>query len=337
MGNRRGANGFTCLFVGASAGLAVLFAVDAAQAACGSDMDCEGDLVCQNGQCVPPAGAGSGPGAVAPPAAQPAPAPAQPQPGYGQPQPGYGQPQPGYGQPQQGYGQSQPGAQGGYPPPGYPPPKAEEDDESAVHVHDGFYLRLGIGAGYLLSDTEVTASGYEGEITFKTTGLGAATELALGGTVAPGLVIGVGSYGGVAFSAKGEDFDWDGESIDDLEGEWDSITVNVTGPFLDYYFDPSGGLHLQLAVGLGTLAVSDGELKQGEFTDDLDEEDGSGLGAMVGFGFETWVGEQWSVGGLARVLYAKPTVEADVPGTDVEGDWESSMLMPGVLFTATYH
>jgi hypothetical protein len=205
-------------------------------------------------------------------------------------------------------------------------------------LHDGFYLRLGIGAGYMLAPTTVTTSGSDDETTFTTKGLAVASEFAMGGTVAPGLVIGGGVYGISAPSAKADDFKDDGEAIDDLEGEWDMISLSIVGPFIDYYFNPEAGLHLQLAVGLASSSVSEGEFKMaGEGSIDTDDETGSGFGAMLGFGFETWAGEQWSVGGLIRVLYADTTIEADLPGTSTEADWKTKSVIPGVLFTATYH
>jgi len=93
----------------------------------------------------------------------------------------------------------------------------------------------------------------DGDVEFKTSGVAVQAEQAIGGTVAPGLVIGVGSYGAGIISPKGEDFegngDLEGYAPDDLEGEWGSITLNVMGPFIDYYFDPLQGTHLQLAIG----------------------------------------------------------------------------------------
>ena len=202
---------------------------------------------------------------------------------------------------------------------------------------------MGIGVGYGMGATTVEPEDTDGDIEFKTSGVAVQTELAIGGTVAPGLVIGVGSYGAGMISPKGEDFETtgalEGSAPDDLEGEWDSITLNVLGPFIDYYFDPLQGTHLQFAIGYATLAVSDGEFKSDDMglSIDLDEDDGSGFGAMAGIGYETWAGEQWSIGGLARVLVANPTIEGEVPGEDVDADWKSTLIVPGVLFTATYH
>ena len=296
--------------------------------ACGSDADCKGGRICQNGQCVSP---DAPPPAVAPPPTTPPPQPPPPA-GYGQQPPppaGYGQQPP----PPAGYGYGQQPAPGyGQPPQGYAPAA-----DPTIHLHDGFYLRLGIGAGYMYAPTTVTVSGIDDETTFTAKGPAVATEFAMGGTPAPGLVIGGGVYSISAPSAKADDFEADGEKIDDLTGEWDMISLSIIGPFIDYYFNPEAGLHLQLAVGLASSSVSKGEFKTGEGSSKTDDETGSGFGAMLGFGFETWAGEQWSVGGLIRVLYADTTIEADLPESDVKADWKTKSVIPGVLFTATYH
>jgi hypothetical protein len=299
--------------------------------ACGSDADCKGGRICQSGQCVSP---DAPPAAVTPPATTPPPPPPPPPPaGYGQQPPppaGYGQQPP----PPAGYGQ-QPPPPAGYghqPPQGYAPAP-----DPTIHVHDGLYVRLGIGAGYMLAPTEVSASGYDGEYEFSANGPAVALEFAVGGTVAPGLVMGGGIYGMSAPSAKADDFKLNGEDVSDLTGEWDMISVSLIGPFIDYYFDDERGLHLQIAGGFASSSVSEGEFKTGEGSSDTDKETGSGFGTMLGFGFETWAGEQWSVGGLIRVLYADTTIEADLPGTDVQADWKTKSVIPGVLFTATLH
>ena len=41
-----------------------------------------------------------------------------------------------------------------------------------------------------------------------------------------------------------------------------------------------------------------------------DDYSGTALGFVAGLGYEGWVGEQWSVGGLARVSYISGTMSA---------------------------
>ncbi len=238
-------------------------------------------------QPAPPPPAGSNqPGAPPPPPAGYAP-PAYAQPGY--PAPGYG-PAPGY----------------------YAPPRPPEPDPT-IHNHDGFYLRMALGGGYM-TDSETVSGGLD----FTIKGGAGTAEFALGGTPAPGFVIGgavsavVASsptieHGGTSVTASGMD-----------------LNLSLVGLFVDYYFDPTGGLHAQGTVGYGELSVSD---DSGNKT----TQNPTGPGFNLGLGYEWWVGEQWGIGLLGRVTYASLKYEMSA------GEDKHSVLVPALLFTATYH
>ncbi len=180
-----------------------------------------------------------------------------------------------------------------------------------VRRHDGFYMRLGVGAAALAGEVGAVELG----------GAGLATEFALGGTVAPGLVVGGGSYPVFVPTtsyefATGEKQDGDG------------TTVALIGPFVDYYINPAGGLHVQGSLGLNSSALkAPSELEQS----------GVGLGLMLGVGYEWWVGEQWSMGVLGRLTTtASHEVEGKVDGLlTVKND--ASFTTFGLLATFTYH
>ncbi|WP_207750261.1 hypothetical protein, partial [Clostridioides difficile] len=61
---------------------------------------------------------------------------------------------------------------------------------------------------------------------------------------------------------------------------------------------------------------------------------GTGVGYMVGAGYEAWVGEQWSLGVLFRLQYATPSLKAD-DGSTASVDTKS--FVPAVLIGVTYH
>jgi hypothetical protein len=275
------------------------------------------------------------------PPPQPQPGYGQPQPGYGQPQPGYGQPQPGYGQPQPGYGQPQPGyGQPGYgqPPPGYgqpgygqpgygqpgmtePPPPAPVE-EAGVHTHDGFFLRLGLGLGY--GFVSVTSDDSDGETHAK--GVGILPEIMLGGTVAPGVVL-----GGALLAAS-----FPSPTIENEDGDEADIDVNATFSTVDFfvniYPDPKQGLQFQALIGYAVFIARDDEDDETLFQN-LEEEadDPSGVVLGAGVGYEGWVGKQWSVGAMARVMYAPlSTTLSDV-------DLSVNVIVPSVSFIATLH
>lgn len=139
--------------------------------------------------------------------------------------------------------------------------------------HDGFYLRLGAGAGYALGTLSAGADSDSG-------GVSIATELAAGWTVRPGLVVGLGTFPMVVPKPNYDGVDAGGQH------------VSGTGPFAAYYFDAGGGLHVQ-----GGLLVSAGYLDGGARESHI----GFGYGGMLGVGYDRFVSTEWSLGLLARV------------------------------------
>lgn len=240
-----------------------------------------------------------------PPAAQPAPPPGQPPPG--QPPPGQvapaqqGAPPPGYGY---GYGYGQ------------PPPPPEAQPNAGVNTHDGFYLRLGLGFASANGTVEFKDTDIEADVT----GGGLAVELALGGTVAPGLVIGGGSYGASIPKAT-----WDaGGGLG--EADAGALVLSSIGPFMDYYFDEHGGGHLQLAIAFAAVSQEEG--------DDLGENyDGTGYALMIGGGYEWWIGDEWSLGLLGRLQYFSVSGEGD----ETDAEFDATFLMPALMMSITYH
>jgi hypothetical protein len=223
--------------------------------------------------------------------APPAPPPAYAQPGY--PPPGYG-PAPGY----------------------YAPPRPSEPDPT-IHNHDGFYLRMALGGGYL-SDSEKVSNGLD----FTIKGGAATADVALGGTPAPGLVIGGAVSAVVASSPTIESGDVS------VTASGVDMNLSLVGLLVDYYFVPTGGLHAQGTVGYGELSLSD---DSGNTT----TQNPSGPAFNLGVGYEWWVEEQWGIGLLGRVTYASLKYSTRAGGVGVED--KHSVVVPALLFTATYH
>jgi hypothetical protein len=187
------------------------------------------------------------------------------------------------------------------------------------HLHDGFYFRFALGAG--LIGATVTPEDERAEETHAG-GFTIPTELAFGGTPAPGVVIGGGFYTLHAPSLKYTQ----GRGDYVKEEDADFGQVGMLGPFLDVYLDPKYGVHFQAAACY--TAVTPGK-SDTILTDDVS---GEGLGLMAGLGIEGWVGDQTSMGLLARVQYAAFKVE-DEDGN--EADFQ--MLAPSLLISVTYH
>lgn len=185
--------------------------------------------------------------------------------------------------------------------------------QSAPHEHDGLYVRLGLGVPYGFGSAEPDGGGPKADIS----GVGVATELAIGGTLAPGLVLGAGAYNMILPSPKYE-FAGGEETLG-------AHHAGTLGPFVDYYVNPKEGFHVQAALLLSFLVVDE--------KDDFESESGGGFGAMVGAGYEFWIGDQWSVGPLFRFTYAKVKVE----GSDSEAKFDVTLMAPALLASFTYH
>jgi hypothetical protein len=186
--------------------------------------------------------------------------------------------------------------------------------QSAPHEHDGLYARLGAGVPFAFGSAKYDAGGPEADIS----GVGFATELALGGTLAPGLVLGGGLYQMILPSPKYE--------VDGEETTLGAHHAGTLGPFVDYYFDPNQGFHAQAALLLSFLVIDE---KDGG----SEGASGGGFGAMLGAGYEFWIGDQWSVGPLFRFTYGRVTVK----GNDTDVEQNVTLMAPALLAAFTYH
>jgi hypothetical protein len=219
-----------------------------------------------------------------------------------------------------------------HPPP--PPPPADSG-----RLHQGRYLRVGLGGGVVLGGAEFPFDNNGTSGTFSGTMWGGAwqLELAVGGTPAPGFVLGGGF--------------WLANSLGDANmyieqntsiSSWGtkgagSVSTWLLGPMVDWYVVPTGGFHTQLGLGVGRVTIGQGGtaiqecLTSGgvrtETCTSPDIPPGSmswiGLGAMLGVGYEFWVGREWSLGVMARATYI---------GGEKMAPWT-----PGVLLTLTYN
>jgi hypothetical protein len=151
-------------------------------------------------------------------------------------------------------------------------------------THDGFYLHIEAGLGYL------STSG-DGPIEESFSGLSLDTGLFLGGTVGPVVIGGGFIYDTVpspSYSLNGQDQDLGDTDI--------SLYMIGIGPFVDVYPDPKSGLHFLGFAGWGGLEAS--------VNGNVGGSDPTGLVAILGAGYDFWIADQWSVGPLARLTYA---------------------------------
>lgn len=209
-------------------------------------------------------------------------------------------------------------------------PTSSPASTSAVHVHDGFYLRLGIGLGGASFAGEVTSpnpaldgAGFEGRA------VAIPVEVAIGGTPAPGVVVGLGSYASVwpLPHNKLKDF---GQSI---ESDGGSITVASSGPFVDWYFRPAEGLHAQAAITFATATVAKSTDPSARYLLPWRDFSGSGWSLVTGLGWETWIGDQWSAGVLGRIQYGQVSLKS----SDGIEKIPSAFAVIAAMATFTYH
>ncbi len=167
---------------------------------------------------------------------------------------------------------------------------------SGPEVHDGFYFRLSPNLGLLSVSESYEGAGVTSTGDASIGGLSFGGDLLFGGTPAAGLVIG----GGLLFG-----------TVKDPKIEAGSISVTASGTmlfvgaaaFANYYFDPTQGAYLQGMLGFATVDfVSSGGTSGGN--------DPSGPMFGFGGGYDFWIGDQWSIGPTARLVYAPLSVEA---------------------------
>jgi hypothetical protein len=201
-----------------------------------------------------------------------------------------------------------------------PPPPAP-GPRRGYRVHDGFYLRMSVGGGYMSS--KVTYD--ESTIADRTlSGGGGVLELLIGGSPARGLAIGGGLWG-----QNAQDPETDPDSADSYE----SLDFGMLGVFIDGFPDPTGGFHVGGAIGVASLngAFEDDDLDPDP--DRIGEEEGgtAGIGGSVWAGYDAWISPEWSLGGMLRFSGAVTSSNAD------ELEQRANTRAFAILFTALYH
>jgi hypothetical protein len=168
-------------------------------------------------------------------------------------------------------------------------------------THDGIYFRVAVGPGYTLGHLDIAAGGGG-----NSSGVSVSTQVAIGWTVRPGLVVGAGTFPMVTPSPSYDGVDAGGQH------------VSATGPFVDYYLDPRGGLHAHAGVLLAA-GYLDGGGRESQI--------GVGVGATLGVGYDAFVADQWSLGAIARITAYQLFGVED----------RARMTAPAVLLTLVYH
>ncbi len=184
-------------------------------------------------------------------------------------------------------------------------------------THDGFFLRLGLNLGPMIVNESYEFNGQSAGDDGKITGFSTGFDLLLGGTLAPGFVLGGGLLGVTTSNPhlKRGPFEADADGTMILAG---------AALFANYYFDPTQGFNLQGLVGYGALDyVDEGGASGGN--------DPSGIIFGIGAGYDFWISDQWSIGPFGRVLMGSMSASA--------GGAEASqfILYPNIGVAFTLH
>jgi len=190
-----------------------------------------------------------------------------------------------------------------------PEPKASV--ARSFHTHDGFYTRVSFGLGMLgasVHNSEDDLMDRSGD------GDSLELDVLVGGSPAKGMALGgalfLSSSASMSLDAGSERFESDGG-------------VGILGAFIDGYPDPEGGFHLGGALGLAQVTA--------DTAGNAGFEKASGLGFAAFIGYDAWVGDEWSLGGLLRLTATR------AKDRDTEGKPSVSTTSVGVMLTAVYH
>jgi len=175
-----------------------------------------------------------------------------------------------------------------------------------MNLHDGFYLRLHLGASYL----RLKADGRT------MSGPGASLGLALGGTIAPNLIV----YGACFASTVTDphtDTDFGGSSTEN------GVTLSLVGL--------GGGLAYYLPSNVyvaGTVATMQWSMTASSDSNYTVDDSQWGIGGQVLVGKEWWVSQDWGIGLAGEVIAASMKDNAAQTWTG---------LAFSLLFSATYN
>jgi hypothetical protein len=199
------------------------------------------------------------------------------------------------------------------------PPQPEDGKNPTARKHDGFYLRLSLGGGSVGArgeryDAQQNRSDYDFE------GNGVSFDAMVGGTPAPGIAVGGAYLANTAARTHYED-----DRTKDA-----GLSYGMIGPFVDIYPNPKTGFHIGGAVGPAVAVTFDDESNERSVA--------AGFGAAAWIGYDFWVSDQWSLGGMFRVQGARVEtpnsreLDEDSPNHDRLGLGSASLML-----TALYH
>jgi outer membrane autotransporter protein len=197
-----------------------------------------------------------------------------------------------------------------------PAPAAPPTDTDGDLSHDGFFFRLGLNVGPLITSTSLDPAPANAE-DVKYSGLHLGSDLMFGGTPAKGLVIG----GFAMYNQTSDPTVKQGSAELNADG---TLFFLGLGAFANYYLDPKSGLHFQALFGFSGIDFVSASGSSGG-------NDPVGFMLGVGAGYDFFFANEWSVGPFARLIYSSMSADAGA------GSLKASYLYPSLGVAITLH
>ena len=150
-------------------------------------------------------------------------------------------------------------------------------------------------------------------------GIGQSGSLYVGGTPAPGFVV-----GGMVWTARIDPTFVEGGVTVVPDDDSVKVTMLRTGPFVDWYPNPTRGFHLLGTVALGLSIESD--IKGRPL-----EPFALGFSPSVGLGYEWFVGSEFSLGAVGQTTLGYLWRSAP------DGSQRTLFVAPELALSATFH
>jgi hypothetical protein len=174
-------------------------------------------------------------------------------------------------------------------------------------------MALGVGPGFFY------ATSGKPDDSRRFSGGSVSGQLMVGGRIGRRFVLGGAYLRDQIFALSSKDAVRDGDEPDLSNVSFMLSAFGVAGDV--YLREQGGGPHIQLFLGLGSLAV------QGRSQQNVDEPSGTLMSA--GFGYDFWSSDALALGALLRVNWAQFEVRETSTGVDVNG------FLPALLLTGT--
>jgi hypothetical protein len=157
----------------------------------------------------------------------------------------------------------------------------------------------------------------------KIQGGGGASELSIGGTLGSGLVL-----CGTLLTQNVVEPELEPEEGDNVE-LGGNLNFILLGPGIHWYPDATGGFHFGATLGIAAAAA---KTPDNSVFENLG---GGGGGLSLAVGYDFWIADQWSLGGMLRFTGASLHGEASENNIDAEED--DTLSAVSLMFTALYH